>query len=364
MADLERIFVQFETQGRPASIAPFGEGHIHDSYRVKISEDNSPDYFLQRINTHVFRRVTAMMDNIDRVTLHMRNKLRKSGYTDIHRNVLRVIPTFKGLSYYIDDHDQYWRMYHFIEDAYSYEKPENEAYAYEAGYSLGTFQQLLIDLPGKALSETIPHFHDMKRRFRKLNKVVKQDPVGRLSHVSEEVKFALRRKEEMILITELGRGGFLPLRVTHNDTKFNNLLFDKQGKALTWVDLDTVMPGYVHYDFGDAIRSLANTGNEDDVDLTRVGFNFSHYEAFCRGYLEEMADLLTPIELIHLAFSPKMMTFIMGLRFLTDYIEGDVYYKTSFSDQNLCRCRTQFTLLKQMDEVFEDMKSVIESNIV
>lgn len=363
MADLERIFVQFETQGSPVSITPFGSGHIHDSYRVTTAEEDLPDYLMQKVNSLVFRRVTSMMENIERVTQHMRNKLRKAGVADVHRSVLRVIPTSRGLSYYIDDQDQYWRMYLFIDNAYSFEKPENGEQAFEAGASLGRFQQHLIDLPGKKLHETIPHFHNMKRRFRSFNKVIKQDPVDRLKYVEEEVRFALRRKEEMNMITELGKGGFLPLRVTHNDTKFNNLLFDERGKALTWVDLDTVMPGYVHYDFGDAVRSLANTGKEDETDISNLSFNFSYYETFCEGYLGEMVSLLTPIELIHLAFSPKMMTFIMGLRFLTDFIAGDVYYKTSFPDQNLFRCRSQFSLLRQMDEAFEEMKRVVESGM-
>jgi len=359
MTDLERIIVQFETEGKVQAYAPFGNGHIHDSYKVS-TEGNGPDYLLQRINTQVFQRVPEMMENIERVTQHMRNKLRKESDADIYREALTVIPTFRGHTYYIDETESYWRMYRFIEGTVSMDKPQSAEQVYDAGRVLGKFQRLMVDFPYSYLHETIPDFHDMKKRLRKFTRVVKNDKGGRLADAETEVKFVRRRKEEMKLVADLGKGGFLPQRVTHNDTKFNNLLFDASGKGLLWIDLDTVMPGYIHYDFGDAIRSLANSGDEDEQDLEKVTFNLPYFQAFTQGYMAEMEDMLTPIELIHLAFSAKMMTFIMGLRFLTDFLEGDVYYKTAYPTHNLVRCRAQFKLVQEMETSFKYMKATVE----
>ncbi len=362
MLDLEKVIVQFETQGSIHECVPLGKGHIHDTYRVRTSGTDSPNYLLQRINNKVFVHVPEMMDNIERVTHHIRQKLKSISGSQINREVMTVIPTSRGNSYYIDPEDQFWRMFLFINDSYSIDKAENEDQAYEAGKALGKFQRLLADFPHQVLHETIPDFHHIKKRLRKFKKVITQDPLGRARALGEEIHFVTKRREEMSLIYNLGRAGFIPERVTHNDTKLNNLLFDEHGKALTWVDLDTVMPGFIHYDFGDAIRTLANTAMEDESDLNRVSFHFAYYESFTQGYLEEVAGVLTPIELIHLAFSSKLMTFIMGLRFLTDFIEGDVYYKIEHPEHNLVRAQNQFKLLREMEDAYEDMKQTVETS--
>ncbi len=363
MLDLEKVIVQFETQGIVEECIPMEKGHIHDTYCVKTANENTPDYLLQKVNNNVFVHVPEMMDNIERVSTHIKRKLQHIPDAQIHREVLTVIPTSRGNTYFLDTQDQFWRMFLFINDSYSVDKAENDQQAFEAGKALGKFQRLLADFPQQTLYETIPDFHHIRKRLRKFKAVITNDPHGRLENLNEEINFITKRREEMSLIYKLGRAGFLPERVTHNDTKLNNLLFDKNGTALTWIDLDTVMPGFVHYDFGDAIRTLANTTLEDENDLEKVSFQFSFYQSFTNGYLEEVEGVLNPIELIHLAFSSKLMTYIMGLRFLTDYIEGDVYYKIAYEGHNLDRARNQFKLLSEMEKAYEDMKQTIESSL-
>lgn len=360
---LQRIVDQFQVSGTCTEIIPFGNGHIHDTYKVATASTETPNYLLQRINTTVFPKVDQMMENIHRVTSFYRSNLANQGEQESAHEVLQVISTAQNRPYLLDQ-QSYWRLFRFVDDAYSYEIPHNLNQAFEAGNSLGKFQRVLADFPAETLYETIPHFHDVKKRIRKFNQVLKDPLPERVALAEKEIQVVNRRKREMGIFTDLMREGFIPIRVTHNDTKFNNLLFDDQGKALLWIDLDTVMPGCVHFDFGDALRTLANNRKEDEKDLQQIVFNFERFKAFTRGYLHEMGEVLTPIELIHLAFSPKMMTFIMGLRFLTDFLEGDVYYKTSFPNHNLIRSRAQFHLLSKMDEVFEEMKAFIEHCLV
>ncbi len=359
MSQIHKIVAQFQIQHAVYEILPFGNGHIHDTYKVLTKPEETPNFLLQRINTQVFPRVTQMMNNIHRVTKHQREALEKKAVEELSQQVMQVIPTVSG-KYFFKEENAYWRVFSFVEEAMSYETPPNEDFAREAGRSLGKFQSLLMDFPAETLFETIPHFHNVKRRVRKFNKVLKDDPVGRVSSAEQQVQFAKGRRREMSLISELLGENLLPIRVTHNDTKFNNLLFDAQGNALMWIDLDTVMPGCVHFDFGDAIRVLANSGDEDEEDLNLIEFNFDYFKAFAEGYLKEIGHILAPMELIHLAFSAKMMTFIMGLRFLTDYLEGDPYYKTSYAGHNLVRAKSQFKLLSCMDEVYDEMKEFIE----
>ena len=358
-APLHRIVNQFQLTGSVTEIRPFGKGHIHDTYKVETSPCENPNYLLQRVNNMVFPKVDQMMENIQRVTAFYSSKLSDSGKTDMSREVLQVIPTVQNLPYLMEG-QSYWRLFRFVDNAFSYDTPHNLSQAFEAGNSLGRFQRLLADFPAETLYETIPHFHDVKRRIRKFNRVLKNPIPERVALAEQEIQVVNRRRREMGIFTDLMREGFIPIRVTHNDTKFNNLLFDEKNKALMWIDLDTVMPGCIHYDFGDALRTLANDGKEDEENLQQINFHFDRFKSFTRGYLKEMGEVLTPIELIHLAFSPKIMTFIMGLRFLTDFLEGDVYYKTSFPNHNLIRSRAQFHLLSKMDEVYEEMKDFIE----
>ena len=359
LTSLQRIVNQFQLAGSASEIRLFGNGHIHDTYKVQTVSSEHPNYLLQRVNSTVFPKVDQMMENIHRVTAFYSSNLNKQGKLDTSREVLQVISTVQNRPFLLEG-QTYWRLFRFVDNAHSYESPQNLEQAFEAGRSLGKFQRMLSDFPAETLYETIPHFHDVKKRIRKFNRVLKNPVPGRMALAEEEIQVVNRRKREMGIFTDLLREGFLPVRVTHNDTKFNNLLFDEKGKALMWIDLDTVMPGCIHFDFGDALRTLANEGQEDEKDLQQIGFNLERYKAFTRGYLEEMGGVLTPIELIHLAFSPKMMTFIMGLRFLTDFLEGDVYYKTSFPDHNLIRSKAQFHLLSKMDEVDEEMKAFVE----
>jgi len=364
MLDLEKIIVQFETRGSINNYIPYGSGHIHDTYLVETAETESSNYLLQKINNKVFIHVPEMMKNIDIITRHMKDKLRQIPDSQPSREVLTLVPTAKGNTYYIDDKDQYWRMYQYIAETKSLEKAENAIQAEEGGKALGKFQRLLADFPSNSLHITIPDFHHIRKRLRAFKYAVDKDTHHRAEQVTEEIQFVRKRRDEMSLIYKLGKAGFLPERVTHNDTKFNNLLFDDTDKVVAWVDLDTVMPGFIHYDFGDAIRTLANTTLEDDEDLNKVHFHFNYFQSFTKGYLSEAESVLTPIEVIHLAFSAKLMTYLMGLRFLTDYLAGDVYYKIQRPDHNLIRARNQFKLLEEMENAFEDMKQLVESQLL
>lgn len=356
--DLINIFKRFDASGSYLEAYPFGTGHIHDTYRIVTGADYS-DYLLQKLNHNIFRDIPGLQDNIYRITNHIRNKLLLDNETDIERKCLMVIKTLEGITWFRDDNGDYWRMFFFIPDHRSYDIVHNKSLAYEGGKAIGRFQSLLSDLPGPRLNETIPFFHDIEKRLETFHKALKKDTVYRVGSVKDEINFVLTREEEMKTILKLGRQGKIPLRITHNDTKFNNILLDDKDRALCLIDLDTVMPGYIHYDFGDSIRTVANTGAEDEEDLSLISMNIEFYEYFTRGYLEQVKNVLNRTEVDYLAYAPTLMTFIMGLRFLTDYISGDVYYKIHKPNHNILRARAQFRLVECFEKQLETMKSLI-----
>lgn len=363
-ADLKEIFSRFGAEGTFLSGESFGPGHIHDTYRIITGERDCDDYILQRINDNVFCDVPKLQENIERVTAHLRRKIALIPGSDTKRECMTVIPvTATGKSYYQDEEGKFWRMFIFISDHRSYERVDSYHRACEGGKAIGRFQTMLADLPGEPLHETIPDFHNIDKRLERFHGVIDEDPAGRVSQLHSEIEAITSREEEMKVIIRLGREGKIPIRITHNDTKFNNILFDANDRALCLIDLDTVMPGYVHYDFGDAIRTAANRADEDSPILEAASMDIEIYRAYTEGYLSEAMDTLNATEIEYIPFAPKLLTYIMATRFLTDYIEGDVYYKISYPDHNLRRNRAQIALLKDMEAKYDKMVQII-NNII
>jgi len=354
---LKDIIFQFIGQDENVMIKPLGKGHINDSYKVS---SNGNEYVLQRINHHIFKNVPELQDNIFRVTSHIRAKLEAQGETDIKRKVLSLVPARDGKLYFKDSQGDYWRMMDFISNSKSYDEINPEL-AYRAGMAFGDFQKMLSDLPGEPLFETIPNFHNMEARLETFRASVKANKAGRLSdrEVADLVKEVEARAEEMCKAEQLHREGKLPKRTNHCDTKVNNILFDEEDRVLCVVDLDTVMPGYVLSDFGDFIRTGANTGAEDDKDLDNVSVDLAIFEGYAKGYLQKAASFLTDTEIENLAFGAKLLTYMQTVRFFTDYIDGDTYYKIAYSDHNLVRTRAQFKLLQSLEANFEEMRRIV-----
>ena len=357
---MKKICDQFQIEGTFLKAYPYGSGHINDTYKVETLEKDKFDYILQRVNHNVFKDVPGLMENVLRVTSHIRKKMEGIEGSNPDREVLTVIPTMDGSSYHKDEDGNFWRMYIFIWDNRSYDLVDSPEKAFEGGSMFGKFQALLADLPGKPLNETIPNFHNIEWRLDTFEETLRRDPVGRASQIPDEIKFVRDRAEEMKTILNLGKEGLIPQRITHNDTKFNNVLLDQNDKGLCVIDLDTVMPGYVHYDFGDSIRTSTNTAAEDEADLSKVEMDIALFEAYAKGFLEHTRDTLNEVEIDHLAFAGKLFPFIIGLRFITDHVDGDNYFKIHHEGHNLQRARAQFKLLQSMERQFEEMKDIIE----
>ena len=341
----------------------FGNGHIHDTYLIETSEKDKDNFILQRLNTNVFRKIPELQNNIERITSHIRKKLSRINGSDLKRECLTLIPSGEGSSWITDQKGNPWRLYIYIRDHRSYDRVDSPGIAYEAGRAIGRFQSQLADLPGEPLYETIPSFHDLGKRLDYFSEVLKEDPVKRAEGSKREIEFIRRRSEEMMIIHRLGKSGRIPVRITHNDTKLNNVLFDENDKSICIIDLDTVMPGFFHSDFGDTIRTGANYAAEDERDLSLVRMDISLFRAFTEGYLSETKDILNPVEKEHLPMAPLVMTYEQAMRFLSDHIAGDIYYKIHHVNHNLERARAQIRLLESMEEQFGDMKKIVEEII-
>ena len=356
--ELKSIFDQFEISGRFHHAEPISVGHINDTILVKTEPDSEPDYVIQKINHQIFKDVDKLMENILRVTTHIRNKI-KSDSNLRHKKYVELVRSKSGSYYYVDESGNYWRCYVYCRNDSADINSITPGMAREGGRALGKFQYFLSDLPGGHLHETVPGFHSLSKRLDEFNVALKADKCDRAKHAVNEIEAFVSRTGEMLPLYKLITQGAFPLRVTHNDTKFNNILFDENANALCIIDLDTVMNGYVLYDFGDAIRTLTNTTEEDDPNLTQVDFNFTLFEAFSHGYLSETREILTKTEIEHLAFSVRLMTYIIALRFLSDYLNGDTYFKTKYENHNLDRTRNQLKLLEKMEENYDRMVTVI-----
>jgi hypothetical protein len=357
--DLKEIFDNFVSEGTFLKGEPYGNGHIHDTFRIETVEKDKDDYILQRLNNRIFKNIPGLQHNIERVTIHLRNKLMAIPGSDIKRECLSLIPSIDGKSWIVDSKGNYWRMYIFISNHRTYNVVDSPGKAFEGGKAIGRFQAMLSDMPGEPLFETIPWFHDIEKRLKTFNLTIIQDPAGRVGLVENEIKEVLIRAEEMKIILRLGREGKIPLRITHNDTKFNNILLDENDKALCVIDLDTVMPGYVHYDFGDAIRTATNTASEDEGDLAKVNMNIDLFRAYSEGFLSETGSTLNDVEKEYLAFAPRLITYTIALRFLTDFIDGDNYFKIHHEFHNLQRARAQLRLVASMEEQYSEMQDII-----
>lgn len=341
------LIQHFHTEGTVLSVAPLGAGHINDSFLVKTAEADKPDYLLQRINHHIFKDVELLQNNILHVTNHIRKKLAEKGETGIDRKTLTIIPAKDGKLFHFDG-ENYWRVYLFIQGGQSYDAI-TPALAYSAGKAFGEFQSYLSDIPEK-IYETIPNFHNMEFRLEQFREAVANDSAGRVADHPEIIAAIESRAEEMTQVERMGREGKLPKRINHCDTKVNNVLFDEEGKVLCVVDLDTVMPGYVVSDFGDFIRTGANTGAEDDADLGNVSVNLDIYASYAKGYLETARSFLLPVEIELLPFGARLLTYMQTVRFFTDYLNGDTYYKIHFPEHNLQRTKAQLKLLTDLEE--------------
>ncbi|MCD4681995.1 MAG: aminoglycoside phosphotransferase family protein, partial [Bacteroidales bacterium] len=344
----------FRLNGKVKNVFPYGSGHINDSYKVLTTEQN---YLLQRVNQEVFKDIRRLTSNMIRVTGYLTDLI--SDNNPDERKVLNTIRAQNGNYFYTDDEFDCWRVFDFIEESQSYDRAVNTGLAYEGGKTYGWFIKMLDQFPADSLAETIPRFHDIQFRIENFRNAVKKDAAGRVGVVQKEIDFVEKRAEEITLIHNLGKDGKIPLRVTHNDTKINNVLFNVDNKGICVIDLDTVMPGYVHFDFGDAIRTFTNTADEDEKDLRKVSMDVDLFTAFSEGFLSETKEILNETEISTLAFSAKLMTFIIGLRFLTDYLEGDIYYKTKYPEHNITRARVQFKLVESMEEQFAEMENVV-----
>jgi Ser/Thr protein kinase RdoA (MazF antagonist) len=343
---LLQILDTFQLSGKAVSAVPFGNGHINDTLKVEV-ENGGAKYILQRINHHIFKNVDMLQNNILRVTSHIRGKLEARGESGIGRKVLQFVPTKDGKPYFFDG-ENYWRVCLFIPRSVSYESITPEL-SYRAGKAFGDFQSMLADIPEGELGETIPDFHNMEFRLEQFNDALINNPAGRKDEVSGLVEEITKRAKAMCIQEELYRGGKLRKRINHCDTKVNNVLFDEDGTVLCVIDLDTVMPGFVLSDIGDFIRTGANTGAEDDSDLDRVGVDMEIFKAYMQGYMEPAQSFLTPLEISLLPYGGRLLTYMQTVRFLTDYINGDVYYKIHHPAHNLQRSKAQFKLLESLE---------------
>ncbi len=362
IAEVKEIIKKFMAEGEYLSAAPFGSGHINHTFLVNMKrEDGSTvDYVLQRINKNVFKSPEKLMENYVAVTRFIREKIEKMG-GDPMREVINVIPTVDGGYFAIDSEGEYWRLLVYVTDSLSYDKVERPEQFYESAVAFGNFQYMLRDYPAQSLHETIVNFHNTPDRYRQLMEAVENNAAGRLSEVEAEVEFARARFDFAHTLENAHSEGRLPLRVTHNDTKLNNILFDiNTGAPLCVVDLDTIMPGYSVNDFGDSIRFGATTALEDERDLSLVNFDLSLYELYVKGFIEGAKGGLTEGELEMLPIGAIMMTFECGMRFLADYLNGDTYFRVHREGHNLDRARNQFKLVSDMEAHLDEMRAIVK----
>ncbi len=362
-SDIQNVVRSFALHGDFVSVSAYGSGHINSTFVVAMNQAGvTIRYIIQRINDRIFKDPVALMENVCRVTGEAADRLRAGGIPDASRRTLTVVPTWGGEGLLRTPEGEFWRCYLFIEGAKTYDMIETPAQALAASRAFGEFQKLVSGLRGPRLHETITGFHDTRARFARLSEVAGADPLGRLAGASAEWDFARAHEDITGVLLDLQASGEIPERVTHNDTKLNNVMMDEaSGEGVCVVDLDTVMPGLALYDFGDMVRTATSPAAEDERDLSKVGMMMPMFEALVRGYLSSTSDMLTEAECANLAFSGKLITLEIGLRFLTDYLEGDVYFKTTRPEHNLDRCRTQFALVRSIEAQEDAMKRFVDS---
>ncbi len=363
ISTLQKVTEQFAIEGAFLKAEPYGTGHINDTYLVLLNTpfQNYDKYILQRINHNIFKNPPQLMENIVAITSHLQSKLKARKGAEPDREALTVIPTKDGKNFYYDKNGNYWRMYIFIRDTISVDVCSKPEEAYNAAKAFGKFQAELADFDGKKLNETIPFFHHTPRRFSTLEEAIEKDAFNRAKTCKNEIDFCLERKPLTSAITSLLETGAIPQRVTHNDTKVNNVLMDKRtGAGICVIDLDTVMPGSILYDFGDMVRTTTRFCAEDERDLSKVKVELHMFEALTKGYLETAASFLTPLEAKNLVVAGKLITFTIGIRFLSDYLSGDTYFKIHRENHNLERARVQFKMMESIEQNEEKMEKIVQ----
>jgi hypothetical protein len=358
---LKEAIANFNYFGRLKACEPFGSGHINDTYRLTFEIGDMGDVYviLQRMNREIFKKPVELMENIVGVTSHLRKKIIKAG-GDPERETLNVILAKDGKAYYVDSMGEYWRSFKYITEATSYDLVEKPEDFYESAVAFGHFQRMLADYPAETLHETIEGFHDTKARLRAFKEAVEKDVCGRAASVQKEIDFVLSHEDTANVFGDLLEKGELPIRVTHNDTKLNNIMIDNTTrKGICVIDLDTVMPGLAMNDFGDSIRFGASTAEEDEQDLSKVSCSMALFELYVKGFLEGCAGSLTDKEVEMLPMGAKVMTYECGMRFLADYLEGDHYFKIHREGHNLDRARTQFKLVADMESKWDTMAEIV-----
>lgn len=358
--DFRRICSKFALYGDFLVAVPFGGGHVNDTFQLTFDQGGVRlHYILQRINRNVFRKPEQVMENMDRVTRHLLAKIHAEK-VETRKRTIRLLRTFANQPCVTDERGDVWRAYIFVENARAYDVLETPEQAFKVAQAFGEFQCNLVDLPGPRLHETIPDFHNTPKRLEALRQAIRRDPVGRERRVRREIDFIMKRADETERLLRLQAEGAIPERITHNDTKVNNILIDDlTGDGICVIDLDTVMPGLSLYDFGDMVRAGTSPAEEDEVDLAKVGMRFEMYEALYRGFLSSAGSFLTEAERENLPFSGKLITFEIAIRFLTDYLEGDVYFKVKRPEHNLERCRNQLRMVESIEEQSKRMKDLL-----
>ena len=361
--DLKKIFDKFQIEGTFIEAVPHGNGHINDTFVVTCDRDGKKvRYIFQRINKNVFKNPPMLMDNISRVTSHIRGKLEAQGVADIDRRVLTLVPAVDNRNYCVDDEGKYWRAYVFIENAKTFDVMEDTTQGFQAARAFGEFQKTLVDLPQPPLFETIPDFHNGQKKYDIFQQALRADAFNRAIDAKPEIEFLESNAWIFDVFPKLIAAGKIPIRITHNDTKINNVIIDdRTHEGICVIDLDTVMPGIALYDLGDILRTTLTQSAEDERDLSMVEIQMPRFESVIRGYLAAAGEFLNETERQHLVFSGQMITLIIGTRFLTDYLSGDTYFKVHRPGHNLDRCRTQFKLVSLIAEKEEQMHSLIES---
>lgn len=361
--ELKQVANQFTLEGEITHIERFGSGHINDTFKLATAPAEAPSYLLQRINHHIFPDVEGLMNNIDLVTKHLKSLLADQ-VEDVNKHTLTIVPCHDGKLYCQDAEGDYWRVFLLLENTKSYDIVETPKQAFSGGLAFGQFQKQLSSLDANKLVEVLPNFHNIDFRLGNLKKAIADNKANRLDEVADLLQYIEEREDKMRSVLKMATAGELPLRITHNDTKFNNVLLDQDDNVQCVIDLDTIMPGYVAYDFGDAIRTIINSAAEDEQDLDKVVLNIPLFEAYTQGYLKEAKEFLTEKEIESLWYGVLLLPYMQAVRFLSDYIDGDLYYKIHYPEHNLVRTKAQIKLVKELEAHEEVLKSILANSLV
>lgn len=354
----------FKLEGEIIDSVPFGSGHINDTFKITTNSLQNNLYLLQRINHHIFQDVEGLMNNIESVCKHLKEKLAHLGEKEVLKRTMTIVPTYDNKNYYQDENGDYWRVFHLIPETRSYDILETQEQAYSGGMAFGQFQKQLSDLDPKTIVEILPNFHNIEFRLSNLRDAIEKNPAKRVEKIQDLLDYIFEREEKMRTVLELGRSNKLPLRITHNDTKFNNVLLDKDDNVQCVIDLDTVMPGYVAYDFGDAIRTIINSAAEDEADVSKIILNIPLFQSFTAGYLSEAKEFLTDAEVDSLIPAVHLLPYMQAVRFLTDYINGDTYYKIAYPEHNLVRTKAQLKLVHELEVNNDKLTGILAENLM